>query len=278
MPRHSSGSNGAGGAIRKVYMAYNNILYDEKERIGTITINRPTKLNALNDETINELFDILGKIKRDDNIWCVIITGSGKAFVAGADVGELAELTSHAAEEKMLKGQDLYNRIENLGKPVIAAINGFALGGGCEMAIACTIRIASEDAKIGLPEINLGIMPGYGGTQRLARLIGKGKAMEMLLTGEAISAQEAYRVGLVTAVHPKDQIMNAALELAKKITSKSPISTRTIIEVVNNGLETPFGEALKLEAKLFRMLITTEDAQEGLRAFLEKRPPKFKGK
>ncbi len=259
-------------------MPYNNILYDEKDRIGTITINRPTKLNAINDETINELFDILEKIKRDENIWCVIITGSGKAFVAGADVGELVELTSHAAEEKMLKGQDLYNRIENLGKPVIAAINKFALGGGCEMAIACTIRIASEDAKIGLSEINLGIMPGYGGTQRLPRLIGRGKAMEMLLTGEAISAQEAYRIGLVTAVHPKGQIMNAALELAKKIVSKSPLSTRAIIEVVNKGLETPFGEALKLEAKLFRMLITTEDAQEALRAFLEKRPPKFKGK
>ena len=259
-------------------MPYTNILYEEKERIGIITINRPTKLNALNAETIDELFDVLAKVRKDDNIWCLIITGSGKAFVAGADVGELAELTSHTAEEKMLKGQDLYRRIENLGKPVIAAINGFALGGGCEMAIACTIRIASDDAKIGLPEINLGIMPGYGGTQRLPRLIGKGKAMEMLLTGEAISAQDAHRIGLVTAVHPKDQIMNAALELAKKIVSKSPISTRTIIEVVNNGLETPFGEALKLEAKLFRMLITTEDAQEGLRAFLEKRPAKFKGK
>ena len=259
-------------------MAYNNILYEEKDRIGIITINRPTKLNALNDETINELFDILGKIKPDENIWCVIITGSGKAFVAGADVGELAELTSHTAEEKMLKGQDLFNRIEYLGKPVIAAINGFALGGGCEMAIACTIRIASEDAKIGQPEVNLGIMPGYGGTQRLARLIGRGKAMEILLTGEAISAQEAYRIGLVNAIYPKDQIVNAAMELAKKITSKSPLSTKAIIEVVNNGLETPFGEALKLEAKLFRILITTEDAQEGLRAFLEKRPPKFRGK
>jgi len=259
-------------------MPYTNILYEEKERIGIITINRPTKLNALNAETIDELFDVLAKVRKDDNIWCLIITGSGKAFVAGADVGELAELNALSAEEKMLKGQDLYRRIENLGKPVIAAINGFALGGGCEMAIACTIRIASDDAKIGLPEINLGIMPGYGGTQRLPRLIGKGKAMEMLLTGEAISAQDAHRIGLVTAVHPKDQIMNAALELAKKIVSKSPISTRTIIEVVNNGLETPFGEALKLEAKLFRMLITTEDAQEGLRAFLEKRPAKFKGK
>jgi len=259
-------------------MAYNNILYEEKDKIGIITINRPTKLNALNVETINELFDVLGKIKPDENIWCVIITGSGKAFVAGADVAELAALTSYAAEEKMLKGQDLYSRIENLGKPVIAAINGFALGGGCEMAIACTIRIASDDAKIGLPEISLGIMPGYGGTQRLPRLIGKGNALGILLTGEAISAQEAYRIGLVNAVYPKDQIMNAALELAKKITSKSPISTRAIIEVVNNGLETPFCEALKLEAKLFRMIITTEDAQEGLRAFLEKRPPKFKGK
>ncbi|MDI6732887.1 MAG: enoyl-CoA hydratase-related protein [Planctomycetota bacterium] len=260
-------------------MPYKNILYEEKERIAIVTINRPNKLNALNDETINELFDIFGKIKTDDNIWTVIITGSGdRAFVAGADVDELSQLTSNSAEEKMLKGQDLFNRIENLGKPVIAAINGFALGGGCELAMACTLRIASEGTKLGQPETSLGIMPGYGGTQRLPRLIGKGKAMELLLTGEAITAQEAHRIGLVNAIYPKDRLLSSAYELARKIISKSPLSTRAIIEVVNNGLETPFSEALKLEAKLFRILITSDDAQEGLKAFLEKRPPQFKGK
>ncbi|MFH1230909.1 MAG: enoyl-CoA hydratase-related protein [Planctomycetota bacterium] len=260
-------------------MAYNNILYDEKERIGLITINRPTKLNALNDDTINELFDVFAKIKQNNKIWVVIITGGGdKAFVAGADVGELAQLTSYTAEEKMLKGQSLFNKIENLGKPVIAAINGFALGGGCELAMACTIRIASENAKIGQPEVSLGIMPGYGGTQRLSRLISKGKALEMMLTGDAITAQEAYRIGLVNAVYPKDQLLNVAYDLANKIISKSPLSTKAIIESVNNGLETPISDALKLEAKLFRILITADDAQEGLKAFMEKRPPHFEGK
>jgi enoyl-CoA hydratase len=260
-------------------MAYDNIIYEEKERIGLITMNRPTKLNALNDETINELFDVFAKIKQNLKIWAVIITGGGdKAFVAGADISELAQLTSHNAEEKMLKGQDLFSKIENLGKPVIAAINGFALGGGCELALACTIRIASENAKIGQPEVNLGIMPGYGGTQRLSRLVGKGKAMEMMLTGDAITAQEAYRIGLVNAVYPKEQLMNAAYDLANKIIPKSPLSIKAIIESVNHGLETSLSDALKLEAKLFRIVITTDDAQEGLKAYMEKRPPHFQGK
>ena len=260
-------------------MAYDNILYEEKERIGLITMNRPTKLNALNDETINELFDVFAKIKQNLKILVVIITGGGdKAFVAGADISELAQLTSHNAEEKMLKGQDLFNKMENLGKPVIAAINGFALGGGCELALACTIRIASENAKIGQPEVNLGIMPGYGGTQRLSRLVGKGKAMEMMLTGDAITAQEAYRIGLVNAVYPKEQLMNAAYDLANKIIPKSPLSTKAILESVNHGLETSLSDALKLEAKLFRIVITTDDAQEGLKAYMEKRPPHFEGK
>lgn len=260
-------------------MAYDNILYEEKERIGLITINRPTKLNALNDDTINELFDVFAKIKQNLKILVVIISGGGdKAFVAGADISELAQLTSHNAEEKMLKGQDLFSKIENLGKPVIAAINGFALGGGCELALACTIRIASENAKIGQPEVNLGIMPGYGGTQRLSRLVGKGKAMEMMLTGDAITAQEAYRIGLVNAVYPKEQLMNAAYDLANKIIPKSPLATKAIIESVNHGLETSLSDALKLEAKLFRIIITTDDAQEGLKAYMEKRPPHFEGK
>lgn len=259
-------------------MAYNNILYEQKEKTGIITINRPAKLNALNTETIDELMDVFDKVKRDENIWCVVVTGAGKAFVAGADVAELAQLNPQAAEDKMLKGQDLYNRIENLGKPVIAAINGFALGGGCEMAMTCTIRIAADDAKIGLPEIGLGIMPGYGGTQRLPRLIGRGAAMQMLLTGEPILASDAFRVGLVNLICPKDQVLAAALELAGKISAKSPLAVKSIMESVGNGLSMPFTEALKLEAKLFRILSTAEDAKEGMKAFLEKRPAKFTGK
>jgi enoyl-CoA hydratase len=260
-------------------MAYNNILYEEKERIALVTINRPDKLNALNDETLNELFDIFSKIKQNDEVWVVMITGAGeKAFVAGADIKELLLLTSRTAEDAMLKGQDLFNKIENLGKPVIAVINGFALGGGCELALSCTIRIASENVKLGQPEINLGIMPGYGGTQRLHRLIGKSKAMEMLLIGEPITAQESYRLGLVNAVYPKEQLMSGGWELARKIASKSPLATKAIIEAVNNGVQTPLSEALKIEAKLFRILITTNDAQEGLKAFMEKRHPKFIGK
>lgn len=260
-------------------MQYKNILYEMKDGIGLVTINRPDKLNALNDETINELYDVVDKIKGDERIWVAIITGSGeKAFVAGADIRELSQLNTATAEVKMHKGQELNNRIENLGKPVIAAINGFALGGGCELAMACTIRIAADTAKLGQPEINLGIIPGYGGTQRLSRLVSKGKAMELLLTGDNISAPEAYRIGLVDAIYPREQLMKAAFDLAGKLMRKSPLATKAIIEAVNDGLKKPFNEALGLEANLFSILISTEDAQEGLKAFLEKRQANFSGK
>jgi len=260
-------------------MGYNNILYELKDGIGLVTINRPDKMNALNDETINELNDVTGRIKLDERVWVVIITGAGeKAFVAGADIRELSQLNAQTAEAKMLKGQELNNRIENLGKPVIAAINGFALGGGCELAMACHIRLAADTAKLGQPEINLGIIPGYGGTQRLSRLVSRGKALELLLSGDNITAQEAYRIGLVDSIHPREQLMKAAFNLAAKLLRKSPLATKAIIEAVNDGLKKPFSEALKLEANIFSILIETEDAREGLKAFLEKRQPNFQGK
>jgi enoyl-CoA hydratase len=260
-------------------MEYKNVLYEPKDGIALVTINRPDKMNALNDETINELYNVVEQIKIDDKVWVVIITGSGeRAFVAGADIKELAQLDGPSAEAKMLKGQELNNRIENLGKPVIAAINGFALGGGCELAMACHIRLAAETAKLGQPEINLGIIPGYGGTQRLSRLVSRGKALELLLTGDSIPAPEAMRIGLVDAVYPLEALMKAAFDLAAKLLRKSPLAMKAILDAVNEGSKKPFAEALKLEANIFSLLIETDDGEEGLKAFLEKRPPLFLGK
>jgi enoyl-CoA hydratase len=260
-------------------MEYQNILFDVKDKIASITVNRPDKLNALNDAVINELFDVFYQIKKDASIWAVLIRGAGeRAFVAGADIRELAELDSLSAKAKMIKGQALFNSIETLGKPVLAAVHGYALGGGCELAMACSFRFVSEDAKLGQPEVNLGIIPGYGGTQRLSRLIGKGRALELILSGEMISAAEAYRLGLVNRVLPKDKLIAESEDFLRKIVSKGPLALKAALEAVNYGMEQTLSEGLNLEANLFGLLYTTEDTKEGLAAFLEKRPPKFQGK
>ena len=260
-------------------MNYENIIYEKKEGIAYITINRPQVLNALNAQTIDELRRAFIDIKKDEAVGAVIITGSGdKAFVAGADINELSVQTPASGKEFASGGQHVLTMIENLGKPVIAAINGFALGGGCELAMACTLRIASENCQLGQPEVNLGITPGYGGTQRLPRLVGKGKAMELILTGNRIDAKEAERIGLVNQVVPHNELMDAATALAKKIMSKGPIAIRYAIEAINKGMEMSLQEGIYLEATLFGLLCATEDMKEGTRAFIEKRKPSFKGR
>ncbi len=259
-------------------MTYKNVLCEVKEGLAVVTINRPGVLNALNEETISELIDVFCKIKQDDAVGAVVITGTGeKAFVAGADIKELSQKNSLTGKDFVLKGQMCLNIIENLGKPVIAAINGFALGGGCEIAMACTMRIAAQNAKLGQPEINLGLIPGFGGTQRLPRLVGKGNAAELALTGDMISAEEAHRMGLVNKVVPRGEALGEAEKIARKILAKSPVTVRLILEAVNRGVEVGLPEALNLEANLFGIACATEDMKEGTKAFLEKRKPDFKG-
>ena len=259
-------------------MTYKNVLYEAKKGLAVVTINRPGVLNALNEETISELIDVFCKIKQDDAVGAVVITGTGeKAFVAGADIKELSQKNSLTGKDFVLKGQMCLNIIENLGKPVIAAINGFALGGGCEIAMACTMRIAAQNAKLGQPEINLGLIPGFGGTQRLPRLVGKGNAAELALTGDMISAEEAHRIGLVNKVVPRGEALGEAEKVARKILAKSPVTVRLILEAVNRGVEVGLPEALNLEANLFGIACATEDMKEGTKAFLEKRKPDFKG-
>jgi enoyl-CoA hydratase len=257
-------------------MNYENLLYEVKDRLARVTVNRPKVLNALNDKTVGELIDVFLKIKADDSVGAVILTGGGeKSFIAGADISEIARHTPATGKEMALKGQMCLNIIENLGKPVIAALNGFALGGGCEIAMACTIRIAADTARIGSPEINLGVIPGYGGTQRLPRLIGKGRAHEMVLTGDMIDAAEAYRIGLVNKIVPAASLMEEAEKLARKILSKSTPVVRLALEAVNRGVEVGLLEGLNLEANLFALTFATEDMKEGTKAFLEKRKPNF---
>jgi enoyl-CoA hydratase len=260
-------------------MNYENILFEKKEGIAYITINRPNVLNALNAQTLDELRRALIEIKKDDSLGAVIITGSGeKAFIAGADINELAVQTSASGKNFALNGQHIFSMIENLGKPVIAAINGFALGGGCELALACTLRVASENAELGQPEVNLGIIPGYGGTQRLPRLVGTGRAMELILTGGRIDANEAERTGLVNKVVPQSELIETAKVMAKKIMSKGPLAISYGIEAINKGMQMSLQEGLFLEATLFGLLCATEDMKEGTKAFLEKRKASFKGK
>ena len=258
---------------------YENILVDAADGVATITINRPKVLNALNGQTLDELRRAILAVRQDDGVRCVIITGAGeKSFIAGADINELAVQTPTGGREHARSGQHILDLIENLGKPVIAAINGFALGGGCELAMACTIRIAADTARLGQPEINLGIIPGYAGTQRLARLIGRGRALELLLTGDHVTAAEAHRLGLVNRVVPPADLMTEARKLATTLAAKAPVAVRYIIDAVNKGLDMGFADAQLFEATLFGLVSSTEDMREGTRAFLEKRKAEFKGK
>jgi enoyl-CoA hydratase len=260
-------------------MAYENLLYEKRDRIAFITFNRPKVLNALNRKTMEELNHILITAREDGDVRALILTGAGeKSFVAGADIGDLAIQTPVTGKETALFGQSVLHRLETMGKPSIAAINGFALGGGCEVALACSIRLASNTARLGQPEVKLGIMTGYGGSQRLARLCGKGMAHELCLTGEMISADEALRIGLVNHIYQPAELMPAAEALAKKIIANAPLSVKYTMEAIERGVEMPQEEGQFLEATLFGLCAATEDMREGTRAFLEKRPAQFQGK
>lgn len=260
-------------------MSYENILFEKKDQIGYLTFNRPKLLNALNRQTMMELGSCLAAVKDDPEVRVLILTGAGeKAFIAGADINELAQRTPVDGKEFSLLGQAVLRQFETLGKPSIAAINGFALGGGCELALACTMRIASKNAKLGQPEVKLGIIPGYGGSQRLARLCGKGVAHELCLTGEMISADEALRIGLVNHVTEPAELIPKAEAIARKIIEKAPLAVKFAMEAIEHGTEMPQEEGLFLEATLFGLCCATEDMREGTRAFLEKRPAQFQGK
>jgi enoyl-CoA hydratase len=260
-------------------MAFENLLYEKRNGIGYVTINRPAKLNALNHQVMEDLYECFQDLENDNEVRAVILTGAGeKAFVGGADINELTLQTSVEGKAMSVRGQKILDFIEHLGKPVIAAINGYALGGGCELAMACTLRIASENARLGQPEVKLGLMPGYAGTQRLPRLVGKGRALEMLLTGDPISASEAYRIGIVNQVVPAQDLIATAEKLAQKILSNAPLAVKFTLEAVNHGLEMPEAEGQVLEANFFALCCTTADMKEGTQAFLEKRPARFTGK
>ena len=260
-------------------MAYENLLYEKRDGIAFVTFNRPKVLNALNRQTIEELRNALLDAKNDNAVRVLILTGAGeKAFVAGADIGELAQQTPVRGKEFSLFGQSVFHLLETMGKPSICAINGFALGGGCEMALCCTMRIASKTAKLGQPEVKLGIIPGYGGSQRLARLCGKGAAHELCLTGEMIPAEEALRIGLVNHVYEPAELLPAAEGIAKKIIANAPVAVRYTMEAIERGVEMPLEEGLFLEATLFGLSCATEDMKEGTKAFLEKRKANFSGK
>jgi len=260
-------------------MAYENLLVERDDAVLIVTFNRPAVLNALNAQTLDEFAAVIDDVRRDDAVRVVVVTGAGeKSFIAGADINELAVQTPVAGREHARRGQALFDRVERLGKPVIAAVNGFALGGGCELAMACTMRLASDAAKFGQPEINLGLLPGYAGSQRLPRLVGRGRALELLLTGAMISADEAYRIGLVNRVVPAAKLMEEARTLARTISTKPPVAVRYILEAVASGLDMSFADAQDYEATLFGLVATTEDMREGTRAFLEKRKPTFHGR
>ncbi len=260
-------------------MTFDNLLLERDGAVAILTFNRPKVLNALNAATLGELEAALHALKSDDDVRAVVLTGAGeKAFVAGADINELAVLTPVQGKEHARHGQRVFDLIEHLGKPVIAAINGFALGGGCELAMACTLRVAADTARLGQPEINLGIIPGYAGSQRLPRLVGKGRALEILLTGDMISAQRAYEIGLVNQVVPAGDLVAATKKLAETLAGKAPIATRYILEAVNHGLDMPLGQGQFLETALFGAIASTEDTREGTTAFLEKRKATWKGR
>jgi enoyl-CoA hydratase/carnithine racemase len=256
-----------------------NVVYEKKGTIAYVTVNRPKVLNALNTPTWADLRAAFEDARDDTAVRGVILTGAGdKAFIAGADISELAHATALEAEQSSRLGQEVLDLIENLGKPVIAAVNGFALGGGCETAMACTIRIAVENAKFGQPEVKLGLVPGGGGTQRLPRLVGKGRALHLILSGEMISAQEAYRIGLVNEIVPAADLITRAEAILSKIAANAPIAVKFALEAANKGMETSQGEGQLLEASYFGLCAATEDKKEGTSAFLEKRAPQFRGR
>ena len=255
-----------------------NALYEKKGAVAYVTVNRPKVLNALNTPTWADLRAAFQDARDDAAVRGVILTGAGKAFIAGADIGELAHLTAFEAEQSSRFGQEVLDLIENLGKPVIAAVNGFALGGGCETAMACTMRLAVESAKFGQPEVKLGLVPGGGGTQRLPRLVGKSRALALILSGEMIDAQEAYRIGLVNEIVAAADLIPRAEAILKKIASNAPIAVKLALEAANKGMETSQGEGLLLEASYFGLCAATEDKKEGTCAFLEKRAPRFQGR
>jgi enoyl-CoA hydratase/carnithine racemase len=260
-------------------LALANVLYGKRGAIAQVTVNRPKVLNALNTPTWKDLRTAFEDARDDAAVRGVILTGAGdKAFIAGADISELAHVAAFEAEQSSRFGQEVLDLIENLGKPVVAAINGFALGGGCETAMACTIRIAVETAQFGQPEVKLGLLPGGGGTQRMPRLIGKGRALQLILSGEMISAQEAYRIGLVNEIVPAAILITHAEAILKKIASNAPIAVRFALEAANKGMETSQSEGLLLEASYFGLCAATEDKKEGTTAFLEKRAPQFRGR
>jgi enoyl-CoA hydratase/carnithine racemase len=269
---------------QEIFMAANastfeNIIYEKKGAIAYITLNRPKVLNALNQATFTELGMAFERAGADTAVMGVILTGAGdKAFIAGADINELAHVTAVEAREFTRHGQTVLDLIENLGKPVIAAVNGFALGGGCETAMACTIRLATEDAKFGQPEVKLGVIPGAGGTQRLPRLVGKGLALQLILSGGMIAAQEAYRIGLVNEIVPRADLIARAEAILKQINSNAPLAVKLSIEAVNRGSETSQAEGLVIESSFFAICAATEDKKEGTSAFLEKRAAKFQGR
>jgi enoyl-CoA hydratase len=259
-------------------MAYETLLVDVRDRIATITINRPDKLNALNDATITEIGAAFDALVADSAVGGIILTGAGRAFVAGADIAVLASQAPVPARERARHGQAVFRRIEMSPKPVIAAVNGFALGGGCELAMACHVRIASESAKFGQPEVKLGITPGFGGTQRLARLVGRGRALQLLLTGDQIGAAEALRIGLVNAVVPAADLLTSAAVMMGQMLANAPLAIALCIEAVDRGLDMTVDQGCALEANHFGLLAATDDMREGMRAFLEKRPAQFSGR
>jgi enoyl-CoA hydratase len=259
-------------------MAFDNLLLERDGATAIVTVNRPRVLNALDAHTFDELQQVIADVAGDDVIRALIVTGAGdRAFVAGADIGELSRLDPASARSVALRGQNVFAQLENLGKPVVAAVGGFALGGGCELAMACTLRIAGEQATFGQPEVQLGLIPGYAGTQRLTRLVGRARALELTLTGRRIPASEALAIGLVHRVVPADCLMEEARALAGTLAAQAPLAVRYILEAITRGAEMPFDEACRLEASLFGLAAASDDMREGTRAFLEKRTPRFTG-
>ena len=260
-------------------MSYETLLFDIRDGVATVTVNRPDKLNALNDQVMAELGDAAERITTAPEIRGAIITGAGaKAFIAGADIGDLSRQGPFDGKARAMRGQGVLRRLETCGKPVIAAVNGYALGGGCELAMACHLRLASDTAKFGQPEVKLGIAPGYGGTQRLPRLVGKGIALHLILSGEMIDAQEAYRIGLVNKVVPAADLLAESEKVLRGILAMAPLAVRLCLEAVDQGLEMTLDEGLLLEANHFGLLAATHDMKEGTAAFLEKRPARFEGR